>query len=97
MKNLLMNFKIIMSSCVFALRAFAATEAIESAFAIAHNVSAPILAVQQLIDCSKTNHGCEGGDLCVALDYVQKVWQSDLGLFVLVQSKAGFRWGQQLN
>lgn len=58
-------------------------ETIESAFAIAHNTSTPLLAVQQLIDCSKKNYGCEGGDICVALKYVQQVgsYYSASGVF----------------
>ncbi|KAL8605557.1 hypothetical protein ACOMHN_031494 [Nucella lapillus] len=51
--------------------AFSATEMVESAVAIAHNSSAPWLAVQQLIDCSRRNSGCGGGDICVALDYIK--------------------------
>ncbi|XP_076447139.1 cathepsin O-like [Babylonia areolata] len=51
--------------------AFAAAEVVESAFAIKHNISAPQLAVQQLIDCSDKNYGCSGGDICIALDYIK--------------------------
>lgn len=41
--------------------AFAATEAIESAYAIKHKVKAPILSPQNIIDCDDNDLGCSGG------------------------------------
>jgi len=41
--------------------AFSVTETVESAFAIQRNTTPPVLAPEQLVDCDKTDWGCDGG------------------------------------
>lgn len=46
-------------------------ETIESMAVIQNSTtSVPNLSVQQMIDCSKNNHGCEGGDTCNLLQWL---------------------------
>lgn len=49
--------------------AFSSVGSIESAWAISHNVLYN-LSEQELIDCSSENHGCEGGSMDLAFQYV---------------------------
>ena len=51
--------------------AFSATENIESVWALAGNKLVE-LAPQQIVDCDKTDDGCNGGDTPTAFDYVVK-------------------------
>jgi len=51
--------------------AFSATETIESAWALAGNAIAE-LSPQQIVDCDKSDGGCNGGDTPSAYAYVQK-------------------------
>lgn len=51
--------------------AFAATEVLESAYALKHN-ELPILAPQELVDCDKTSFGCSGGYPEQALIYIEQ-------------------------
>jgi cathepsin F len=51
--------------------AFSATENIESVWALAGNQLIQ-LAPQQIVDCDKTDAGCNGGDTTTAFDYVVK-------------------------
>jgi len=57
--------------------AFSATEAIETATKIAHN-DLPILGPQQIVDCDKTDAGCNGGDTPTAYEYVIKAGGQEL-------------------
>jgi len=50
--------------------AFSATEGIESAVYMQHNVM-PILSTQQIISCDPNDGKCNGGDLPTAFDYVE--------------------------
>jgi len=53
--------------------AFSAVGALESFYAIKNGVSADsitLLSEQELVDCSKKNHGCKGGLMNLAYDYV---------------------------
>jgi C1A family cysteine protease len=50
--------------------AFSATERIESAVYMQHNVM-PILSTQQIISCDPNDGKCNGGDLPTAFDYVE--------------------------
>ncbi len=49
--------------------AFSAVGAVESAWAIKHNILYN-LSEQELIDCSKQNNGCEGGSMDLAFQYI---------------------------
>ena len=49
--------------------AFSSVGAIESAWAIKHNILYD-LSEQELIDCSSKNNGCEGGSMDLAFQYV---------------------------
>tara|TARA_Y100001938_G_C8038406_1_gene404732 strand:- start:257 stop:1111 length:855 start_codon:yes stop_codon:yes gene_type:complete len=49
--------------------AFSSVGAIESAWAIKHNILYN-LSEQELIDCSSKNNGCEGGSMDLAFQYV---------------------------
>jgi len=49
--------------------AFSATENIESVWALAGNTLVE-LAPQQIVDCDKTDDGCNGGDTTTAYEYV---------------------------
>ena len=49
--------------------AFSSAGAVESAWAITHNVLYN-LSEQELIDCSSQNHGCEGGSMDQAFKYI---------------------------
>jgi len=49
--------------------AFSSVGAVESAWAIKHNVLYN-LSEQELIDCSSENHGCEGGSMVKAFQYI---------------------------
>ena len=49
--------------------AFSSVGAVESAWAIKHNVLYN-LSEQELIDCSSENHGCEGGSMDLAFQYI---------------------------
>jgi len=51
--------------------AFSTTEGVESGYFLAGN-KLPVLAPQQIVDCSTANQGCGGGNLPPALDYVMK-------------------------
>jgi len=51
--------------------AFSATEAVETSWFQAGN-KLPVLAPQQIVDCDKTDAGCNGGDTPTAFDYVIK-------------------------
>ena len=50
--------------------AFSSIGAVESAWAIKHNILYD-LSEQQLIDCSNENHGCEGGSMNLAFEYMK--------------------------
>ena len=50
--------------------AFSSIGAVESAWAIKHNILYN-LSEQQLIDCSNENHGCEGGSMDLAFEYMK--------------------------
>ena len=50
--------------------AFSSIGAVESAWAIKHNILYD-LSEQQLIDCSNRNHGCEGGSMDLAFEYMK--------------------------
>lgn len=50
--------------------AFSSIGAVESAWAIKHNILYN-LSEQQLIDCSNKNHGCEGGSMDLAFEYMK--------------------------
>jgi len=55
--------------------AFSATENIESVWMIAKNLSVSEmkpLATQQIVDCDKSDGGCNGGDTITAFEYVIK-------------------------
>ena len=54
-------------------RAFSAVETVESMYAIATGKPPPNLSVQEVIDCSYNNFGCEGGDTCLALKWLNDV------------------------
>ena len=49
--------------------AFSSVGAVESAWAIKHNTLYN-LSEQELIDCSSENHGCEGGSMDLAFQYI---------------------------
>ena len=49
--------------------AFSSVGAVESAWAIRHNTLYN-LSEQELIDCSSENHGCEGGSMDLAFQYI---------------------------
>ena len=49
---------------------FSSIGAVESAWAIKHNILYD-LSEQQLIDCSNENHGCEGGSMDLAFEYMK--------------------------
>ena len=49
--------------------AFSSVGAVESAWAIKHNTLYN-LSEQELIDCSSENHGCEGGSMELAFQYI---------------------------
>ena len=49
--------------------AFSSVGAVESAWAIKHNTLYN-LSEQELIDCSSENHGCEGGSMVKAFQYI---------------------------
>ena len=49
--------------------AFSSVGAVESAWAIKHNTLYN-LSEQELIDCSSQNHGCEGGSMDLAFQYI---------------------------
>ena len=49
--------------------AFSSVGAVESAWAINHNILYN-LSEQELIDCSSQNHGCEGGSMDLAFQYI---------------------------
>ena len=49
--------------------AFSSVGAVESAWAIKHNILYN-LSEQELIDCSAQNHGCEGGSMDLAFQYI---------------------------
>lgn len=49
--------------------AFSSVGAVESAWAIRHNTLYN-LSEQELIDCSSQNHGCEGGSMDLAFQYI---------------------------
>jgi len=51
--------------------AFSATEAVETTWFFKHNFL-QALAPQQIVDCDKTDAGCNGGDTPTAYEYVQK-------------------------
>lgn len=46
-------------------------EMIEANLAIHKNLT-KALSVQQMIDCSEGNDGCDGGDVCILLDWLVK-------------------------
>jgi len=52
--------------------AFSVTETVESAYAIQRNTTPPVLAPEQLVDCDKTDWGCEGGIADYAWKYTVK-------------------------
>jgi len=60
--------------------AFSATENIESVWMIAKNLNAQsmqALAPQQIVDCDKSDDGCNGGDTPTAYEYVIKAGGMD--------------------
>jgi len=65
------------SACLYACRAFAAVETVESMNALAHGSDVTPVSIQQMLDCSYTYDGllysCYGGDTCYALDWMNKV------------------------
>jgi len=63
---------------LYAGRAFAAVETVESMYALAHgHREVTPLSIQEMLDCSYTYDGilysCYGGDTCIALDWMKKV------------------------
>jgi len=60
--------------------AFSATENIESVWMIAKDLTSANfkpLAPQQIVDCDKTDHGCNGGDTPTAYEYVIRAGGQD--------------------
>jgi C1A family cysteine protease len=60
--------------------AFSATENIESVWMIAHGLTPSTmkpLAPQQIVDCDKSDGGCNGGDTTTAFDYVKNAGGMD--------------------
>jgi len=51
--------------------AFSCTESIESVHMIKGNKQVPALSPQQIVDCDKTDGGCNGGDLPTCYQYVK--------------------------
>lgn len=51
--------------------AYSVIEMIEANLAI-HKNQTQSLSVQQMIDCSEGNDGCDGGDVCLVLDWLVK-------------------------
>lgn len=65
---------------------FSTTGTVESAWAIARNVTSPVpsLSEQQLLDCAGSeygNYGCSGGDMRGAFEYLQKRQLSSEGVY----------------
>lgn len=54
-------------------RAFSTVETVESMFSIATNKPPPTLSVQEVIDCSYNNFGCQGGNTCMAAKWLKDV------------------------
>jgi len=50
--------------------AFTITSVIEAAKTQKQGTLAPLLSVQQLLDCNNSNYGCNGGDLITGMNYV---------------------------
>jgi C1A family cysteine protease len=53
--------------------AFSAVGAIESMIAIKYNLSAVPLSEQNVVDCSKRNHGCDGGLMHLAFEDIKEM------------------------
>ena len=54
-------------------RAFSIVETVESMYALKYNVLEE-WSVQQVVDCAtKPNNGCEGGDTCLAIQWMNQV------------------------
>lgn len=51
--------------------AYSVIEMIEANLAIHKNLT-KALSVQQMIDCSEGNDGCDGGDVCLLLEWLVK-------------------------
>lgn len=57
----------------FIFRAFSIVETIESMYAL-KNGALEEWSVQQVVDCAtKPNNGCEGGDTCLAIQWLHRV------------------------
>ncbi|KAL5011593.1 hypothetical protein ScPMuIL_010144 [Solemya velum] len=52
--------------------AFCTVETLESVSGYKRKTKPPVLSVQQVIDCANNNYGCEGGDICTAVDWMEK-------------------------
>ena len=48
-------------------------ETLESVLSLQYNHTVSDLSVQEVLDCSYTNHACQGGSTCLALQWLNSV------------------------